>query len=304
MKQRFAIVSDSFGWHGRQLQKALRRRDYDAQFVPLQDCRFDLDGHGPGLVLPGFESTLPAGVFVRGIPGGSFEEVTFRLDILHALRESAIPVYNDARGIERTVDKAMTSFLLRQAGIATPPSWVCNSPEFAFKRVQRELEAGHELVCKPLFGSQGKGLKRINDAAQLDGLDDVNGVYYLQRFIKTADDYYIDWRVFVIGKRVVAAMQRKSSHWVTNVAQGAECFSALPGEILSSLALQAVETLDLDYAGVDIIQGWDGQYYVIEVNSIPAWHGLQSVYSGNVSDLLAQHFLHICLDQRYQGMVG
>lgn len=302
--QRFAVISDSFGWHARQLRRAFLKRGCGVHFVPLQDCRFDLDGQGTGLALPGFESTPPAGVFVRGIPGGSFEEVTFRLDILHALRESGVPVYNDARGIERTVDKAMTSFLLRRAGIATPPCWVCSGAEDARARVERELGAGHQLVSKPLFGSQGKGLRRIDDPCRLVEPAETGGVYYLQRFVETDGDYYIDWRVFVIGRCAVAAIQRKSSSWVTNVARGAECFPALPGEAVAALAQQAVDALGLAYAGVDIIRGMDGHYQIIEVNSIPAWRGLQSVCAGSVADLLVEHFLGFCRDSRCRGVVG
>jgi RimK family alpha-L-glutamate ligase len=302
--QRFAIISDSPGWHGRQLQRALDKRGYGAHFVPLQACSFDLERRNGAVVLPGFETDSPAGVFVRGIPGGSFEEVTFWLDILHALRETGVPVYNDARGIERTVDKAMTSFLLQREGIATPPCWVFSNPDAARALVDRELASGHQLVYKPLFGSQGKGLGRITDPGQLGEPGETAGVYYLQRFIETAGDYFMDWRVFVIGGRAVAAMQRKSPDWITNVANGGECFSALANEAVADLAQQAVERLGLAYAGVDIICGTDGNYQVIEVNSIPAWRGLQGVCSTSVADLLIEHFLGFCRDSACMGVVG
>jgi tetrahydromethanopterin:alpha-L-glutamate ligase len=304
LKQRFAIVSDGFGWHTGQLRSALHSQGCEALFVPLQDCRFDLQGRGSGLVLPGFESELPDGVFVRGIPGGSFQQVTFRLDILHALREMGVPVYNDVRGIERSVDKAMTSFLLRRAGLASPPSWVCSSPEVARNRVERELAAGHELVSKPLFGSQGKGLIRIGEVRQLGDPEECAGVYYLQRFVETDGELFTDWRVFVIGGRAVAAMQRKSSGWITNIARGAQCFPALPGDAIGALAQRAVDTLGLAYAGVDIIRGLDGQYQIIEVNSIPAWRGLQSVTPGNVAHQLVQHFLDFCRNSQCWGVAG
>ena len=57
---------------------------------------------------------------VRSMSGGTFEAVTLRLGMLHALRELGVPVWNDARAIERCVDKSMTSFLLARAGIPTP----------------------------------------------------------------------------------------------------------------------------------------------------------------------------------------
>ena len=63
------------------------------------------------MAIPGFEGQLPDAAFVRSIAAGSFEQVTLRLSLLHALRELGVAIYNDARAIEKSVDKAMTSFV-------------------------------------------------------------------------------------------------------------------------------------------------------------------------------------------------
>src|SRR5450759_2744190 len=107
-----------------------------------------------GLSLPGFGPGVPDAVFVRTLSGGSFEAVTLRLGILHALSEIGIPVWNKARAIERCVDKSMTSFLLARAGLPTPETWTTESREQAAEIVRGE---GAPLVLKPLFGSQGRG---------------------------------------------------------------------------------------------------------------------------------------------------
>jgi glutathione synthase/RimK-type ligase-like ATP-grasp enzyme len=60
---------------------------------------------------------------------------------------------------------------------------------------------------------------------------------------------------------------------------------------MAKIALQSAEALDIDYCGVDIIQAANGEYYVLEVNSIPAWKGLQSVTEQNIAQLLADDFL-------------
>jgi len=296
--QKIAIISDKPGWHGEQLRLALSKQGCQSTFVPLQHCSLNLDTNSAGVSLPGFERTLPDGVFVRGIPAGTLQEITFWLDILHALHELGVPVYNHARGIERSVDKAMTSFLLHQADIPTPPCWVFHTRDNAKVLVKREHAKGFELVFKPLFGSQGEGLKRITQPEQLPDPGTASGIYYLQRFIETEGEYCFDWRVFVIGGRAVATMQRQASGWITNVANGADCLSAILSKPLMNLAEQAIKRLDLSYGGVDIICDTEGKYQVIEVNSIPAWKGLQSVCSFDISELLIKDFLGFCNNTR------
>jgi hypothetical protein len=107
---RIAILTEEPGWHGAELRRALEARGAQVLFAGLRACRLGLAGADPPIVLPGFGNALPDGVMVRDVPGGTLEQVVLRLDVLHALREQGVPVYNDARAIERTVDKAMTSF--------------------------------------------------------------------------------------------------------------------------------------------------------------------------------------------------
>ena len=97
---------------------------------------------------------------MRTLSAGSFEAITKRLGVLHALAKLGVVVWNDARAIERCVDKSMTSFLLARAGVPTPPTWTMESAEAARALVEREAPRG-PLVLKPLFGAQGKGLRLI-----------------------------------------------------------------------------------------------------------------------------------------------
>ncbi len=291
---RLAIFSDETGWHTRQLQAALRRRGAVGRCVDLADCHVDTSAGWHGLVIPGFGSSLPAAALVRGIAGGSFEQVTKRLSVLHALRELGVPVYNDARAIERSVDKAMTSLLLHAAGLPTPPTWATESMAQAQRTVMRESAAGHAVVLKPLFGSQGKGLRLVGRIGgqhhPLEPLDAARGgLAYLQRFVPPGTEPGFDWRVLVIGGRAVTAMRRVSSHWVHNVAQGARCEAAVLGPALAALAEAAAQALQMDYAGIDIMPGAPGQAsQVIEVNGVAAWQGLQRVTPFNIADAIVE----------------
>ena len=131
-------------------------------------------------------------------------------------------VVNDARAIERCVDKSMTSFLLARAGLPTPPTWVAQSAEEARAHcAQRGGGRGIALVLKPLFGAQGRGLRLLDGGDDLPEPEEVAGVYYLQRFVGRAgpwlaglpgvrDGWPCRWR------RCDAA----GGGWITNVGQG------------------------------------------------------------------------------------
>jgi tetrahydromethanopterin:alpha-L-glutamate ligase len=227
--------------------------------------------------------------------------------VLHALREFGVPVYNDARAIERSVDKSMTSLLLHAASIPTPPTWAIESAVDAQRVVMRESAAGHALVLKPLFGSQGKGLQLIGAVdgvhhalPPLDG--DYGRVAYLQRFVQPLEQPGYDWRVLVVGGRALTAMRRISEHWVHNVAQGARCVAAPLEPQLARVAEDAARALDLDYAGVDILPTADASHplQVIEVNGVAAWAGLQRVTGFNIARTLVDDLLDRKLAERVE----
>jgi tetrahydromethanopterin:alpha-L-glutamate ligase len=279
------IFTDDAGWHGAQLLQAFANRGVEAIFVSLQDCLIDLSEKPSYIHIPKFKN-LPKAAFVRGVTGGTLPQVITRLNILHILKAMGVTIYNDGKAIERTVDKAMTSFLLHRASIATPPTWVCESRHQAHDIIGQQ----GRLIIKPLFGSQGEGVRlveRTNLPLPMDTF--VDGVFYLQKFIETGD-YKYDYRVFVVANQAVAAMRRSGEGWLHNVAQGAQCEAANEADVLE-LAIQAAQAIDISYCGVDIIRDAEGKLWVLEVNSIPAWRGLQNATSVNVAQVLVDDFL-------------
>lgn len=289
---KIAVFTDDPGWHGRELEEAFAARGFVTCFLSLIECHLDLSRAFARIVLPGFEETLPPGVFVRGVPGGTLEQVIHRLDVLHWLREVGVIVYNDGRSIERTVDKAMTSFLLKRAGIPMPETWVCESEHHARALLMSELSQEGWLVMKPLFGSQGEGVALLQRPEDLPDPVGYGGVYYLQRFVPAEPGADCrDWRVFVIGGRAQAAMMRCSRHWVTNRARGGSCERVPLDSELVGLAEAAARALEIDYAGVDLLRDKQGRYLVTEVNSVPAWRGLQEICAFRIADRLGERFL-------------
>ena len=284
---RVAIFVDEPDWHARKLAAAIAAGGGEAVLCSLRDGAFRLGEGGSGIDLPGFAGALPDAALVRSIAAGSFEQVTLRLALLHALAAAGVPVVNDARAIERCVDKSMTSFLLQRAGLPLPPTFAGES-ETAAER-WRAGEAA-EVVAKPLFGSQGRGLARLAPGDAQPPREAYGGVRYLQHFVGRDSDWR-DFRVMVIGGEPVAAMIRRGRSWITNVGRGGRCEPMQLSERLASLSVAAVAAVGADYAGVDLIEDRAGALNILEVNSMPAWKGLQSVAACDIAGRLASHVL-------------
>lgn len=278
-------------WHARQLKSAMESRGAEVVVTTLKACAFDTR-FPTGMEIPGFKDRLPDGAFVRSISTGSLEQITLRLGILHALRESGVKVWNDARAIERCVDKSTATFFFQKAGLPVPTTRAAEGIDSA-----KSFLSDHNGRCvlKPLFGSQGNGVRLIEGADALPPAEEVGDVFYTQRYLRRPDETrFVDWRVFVSKARVLAAMARVGETWITNIHQGAAATAVLDQdqEVLSSLALSAAEAIGADYAGVDLIADADGHLNVLEINSNPAWKGLQSVTDVNIAWTLAEDFLN------------
>jgi len=298
------VFGDGRDWHGKSLLRAFKRRGIAPLLAPLSACGFSTETM-TGLAIPGLGDHRPDGAFVRFVPGGSFEEVTLYLGVLHALRELGVTVWNDARAIERCVDKSTTTFFLQREGLPTPRTFAGVNRTEAEQIAATLLAEGHKLVQKPLFGAQGKGLRQISKVSDLSAPEEVNGVYYLQEFIPPAQEQHQDWRLFVCAGKVVAAMIRHGSSWITNIKQGARAKAAIPSQALIDLALRSAACVGADYAGVDVIQAPDRRFLVLEVNSMPAWNGLQRVTRVPISDHLVDAFLDAALpSMRRKGQEG
>jgi tetrahydromethanopterin:alpha-L-glutamate ligase len=294
------LVVCSVDWHARALTRAFMALGAVLRPVRLTASGF-ATGSPTGLTIDSFGEQLPDAILVRDMAGGSFEAVTLRLGILHAAREAGVMVWNDARAIERCVDKSMTSFLLARAGLPTPPTWAVESRDAAAPNVARE--AVHSpLVLKPLFGSQGRGLRLVRTPGDLPGPEAVRGVYYLQRFVGVDRDGFRDFRLLVSRGRVIAAMARHSPDWITNVKQGGRPIAVAATEEMRDVAVRAAAAAGASFAGVDVLYDGDGRLTVLEVNSMPAWSGLQKVTSFDIAAALAADLIAVAGERLTRGM--
>jgi RimK family alpha-L-glutamate ligase len=282
---RLAVLAARTGWHTQQLERAAAARGDQAIILPYEQLVATI-GSRPGLRSQGIDLDSVDLVLARIIPSGSLEQIVFRVDALHRLDDRGMRVVNSPRAIERTVDKFWTSALLEQCGIPTPQTVVCESPDEAAEAF-RSLR---DVIVKPLFGSMGLGMARVQDEEMayrvFRTIEQIRGVYYLQR---TIEHNGADIRAFVLGGRVLAAIERRSSGWRTNLARGGAARAVTLSDESRSLALRAAAAVGADYAGVDLLTGSDGRTYVLEVNGIPGWKGLEQATGVDVAAALIDY---------------
>jgi len=238
---------------------------------------------GSGLVLQQADAVL-----ARIIPNGSLEQIIHRVDTLHRLEEDGVRVMNRAGAIERSVDKAWASSILERAGLPTPETVICEQIDDAFAA----FRAMGDVVVKPLFGSMGLGMVRVSDEEMafrvFRAIEQVRGVFYLQRFVPHGGR---DIRAFVVGDEVIGAIERRSEGWRTNVSRGGTATRfELPPE-WRDRALEAARAIGAEYAGVDLLPAEDGTVYVLEINGIPGWRGLQDATGIDVAGAIIGQLL-------------
>lgn len=287
---RIALAADNGNWHKARLLAALRAQGVEPVLFSLADVTVETGGGEP-LRVPGFAGALPDGVLLRTIAGGTFEATTMRLGVLHALVAAGCVVWNSPIAIERSVDKAATSLLIARAGLPTPQTWVVSTREAAARVTEREAQAGAPLVLKPLFGSQGEGLCLIERPEDLPDEDAVSRVYYLQRYMPRRDGLWRDYRVFVCDGRAVAGMIREGDGWITNVHKGGRPLPWAMPPAAATLAEAAAAAVGVAYSGVDLVEDGNGGYAILEVNSMPAWSGLQTVCETDIAATVVRGFL-------------
>ena len=284
------ILSARPGWQTDELCRALEDRGHTGCVRPYEGLVARLGTPRSSLTSERSSILDADAVLARIIPTGSLEQIIYRVDALHWIEERGVPVMNSPRAIERCVDKFYTTALLQEAGLPVPETHVCEGAAEAIAAIR---EMGDAIV-KPMFGSLGHGMVRISDpdvALRLvQPLEQMRCVFYVQRAV---DHGGRDIRVLVVGGRVVGAIERTApaGEWRTNVSRGG---SVRPFELPAAweqLALRATAAVGADYAGVDLLPSRDGAVFVLEVNGIPGWKGLQQATGVDVSGAIVEHLI-------------
>jgi len=235
-----------------------------------------------------FEGLNPFAALVRGFGAAPTQKIFFRLDLLSAIEEYGVKLINSRESLEIASDKFLTSIYLERYKIPTPKTIICENPNDAIEAFE---ELGGDIVLKPLYGSKGVGITRINDKGFAENviltLSQLNEVFYLQEFI---EHYNRDIRILVLGDKAIAGMYRVSDNWKTNIHAGARMEPLELTEELKTLAIKAAKITKTEIAGVDIVESEKG-LLVLEVNSIPGFTALQKVTKINLAEEIVSYFL-------------
>lgn len=245
------------------------------------------------LTADGTDLTKVDAVLVRTMPMGSLEQIVFRIDLLHRLQESGVRVVNSARCLEVSIDKFLTTSRLQQAGLPVPETVACQCAEQAMIAFE---QLGGDVVVKPLFGGEGRGLMRVEDpdlaSRVFKTLLQLDCVLYLQRFVRHRG---FDVRVLLLGDRSWAIRRVHPTDWRTNISRGAVAEPTTVCREWLELARKAAGVVEGWFVGVDLLFDEHDQPLVLEVNAVPGWQGLAAAHQiemgKQVIDVLSQTFL-------------
>ncbi len=294
---RIAVLSSPESWYTRDLQRAAKLVGQTVTPLPFSRIQATIPEtpHSQNSVghVSSIETNLTEfdAVLVRTMPPGSLEQVVFRMDALQRLEAGGTPVINPPKAIEAAVDKYLALAKLSEAGIAVPRTEVSQSIDEAMAGFVR---LGGDVVLKPIFGSEGRGITRIHDEAIAERtfklLIQLGAVVYQQEFV---DHQGYDIRMFILGDQVFGMRRRSKSDWRTNVSRGAKTERLSDEERnsaeLNDLAFAATRSVGAIMAGVDLLPAKDGRLFAIEVNAVPGWRALARTLDVDMAAKILAH---------------
>lgn len=284
---RIVVLGNEGSWYVADLARAATRRGHECQRAEFGRVVASIGRREltvPAEFMAGEVDLAQAdAVIVRTMPPGSLEQVVFRMDVLHRLEAQGVVIFNPPRSVECAVDKFLTTARLASAGLPVPRTVVCEDSEQALEVFE---QLGRDVVVKPLFGAEGRGILRVSDSdlalRAFRTLERLQCVLYVQEFI---DHPGYDVRMLVLDGHIVGAMTRHSEHdFRTNLARQAvgQVHQWTPEE--ERLALAATDVVGARFCGIDLLYDRQGRCHVIEANGVPGWRGFARTTGIDVAD--------------------
>lgn len=277
---RFLVLGSPESWYLADLRRAAADR-YELATGTFRQIAASLGGDTSAIATGEAEFSQFDAVLVRTMAAGSLEQVVFRMDALAQAEAAGQVVINPPKAIEAAVDKYLALARLQAAGLPVPRTVVCQT-------CQQALEAfeclGGDVVIKPLFGAEGRGIARVNDEALLlracRMLEDLRAVLYLQEFVPHAG---YDIRALVIGHKVFGIRRQSETDWRTNISRGATAIACPLDPVMEEYAARAAAAVSAPLAGVDLLPTLDGRLLVLEVNAVPGWRAAAGALQADIA---------------------
>ncbi|WP_459558527.1 ATP-grasp domain-containing protein [Lacunimicrobium album] len=278
------ILGDPQGWYVRELLASAAGLSIEARAMPFEKLSGCVDGRT--LTLNGAEGESLENirtVVVRSMPPGSLEQVVFRMDLLWSWEQAGIEVINSPKALECAIDKYLTLVRLQRAGVSVPRTIVSETTDAAMNGFQ---SLGGDVVVKPIFGAEGRGITRLNDPdlawRVFKTLEQTRQVIYQQEFL---DHGGSDIRILLLNGVVLGAMKRVNPlDFRTNLARSAHPLVYVPSDEEVDLARRAAQAVGARFAGIDLIRTRSNDLFAIEVNGVPGWKGLQQTTTIRIAD--------------------
>lgn len=260
---------------------AMEKRGIDYERLDDRVISFDLEDPEPWRA---FDAVLERSI-----------SYTSGLYALRLLNSFGVPTVNTAAVAEVCGDKLTTSAMLAKAGVPQPRNVVAFTPEAALDAIEA---FGYPVVLKPVVGSWGRLLAKINDRDAAEAVLEhkstlgsvQHSVFYIQEFIKKPGR---DIRAIVIGDRVLTAMYRKSEHWITNTARGGEGELCPITPEIEEMCLKATAAVGGGVLAVDLIEHTERGYLVNEINHTMEFHTMQPVSGIDIAGEIVEYVVKV-----------
>ena len=250
-------------------------------------------------VRPVHDDTLVLDLDGGGLGGDAVMErsvsATRGLYVARAARAAGIPCFNSADTIAACMDKAETSWRLRGAGVPTPETRVAFDRESALTAI---AQLGYPAVLKPTQGSWARLVARVDNATQAEQLiehremlpNPLQHVMYVQAYVDKSQrgGMHGDVRAYVIGEETVAAVWRRSPHWVTNTARGGVTEPCEITDDLNDMCIRAAASVGGGILAIDAMPVGDS-YTVHEVNHSMEFRNSAKTSGVDIASLMLQH---------------
>ena len=289
--RRLLALGPGDGWHADRLRTAANRRGFELAYAPYESLCATIDASGNSIIkcqvgqLHDFSAVL-----CRTMPSGSLEQISFRLATLHAAFASGHRVVNPPRTLELAIDKYATLDIVAKLGYPVPETIVVQNRQEA---VEAFRHLGGDIVVKPIFGGEGKGVMRVRDPQlawyTFSTLEKLNAVLYLQRFVPPGGR---DIRMLVIGEQILGIRRTNERDFRTNVAIGGRAEPTALGANLRQMSRCIADSLSLGIGSVDVIDCPKNGHVVVEVNAVPGWKGAQTCFGFDLADAMIDYLIN------------